>query len=138
MKTIVLILLALPFAVFGQCNPLGIGILKAEVDGNSVVLRNDTIYRNCACNYLMEITQLEGDTLAWIQLEQSGAFNNCNCHFNLSVTLDSLEPGNYYVKTFYTKIPFPTGDTCYVGLISFIITEQNSFTSYWCYRRIPE
>jgi hypothetical protein len=130
MKTIVFIFLAVPFTVFGQCNPLGNGILKAEVDGNSVVLRNDTIYRNCACDYLMQISQLEGDTLAWIQLEQSGAFANCYCHFNLSITLDSLVAGNYYVKTFYTKIPSPTGDTCYIGLISFTITDQNSFTSY--------
>ena len=48
MKTLVFILIAVPYIVLGQCNPLGIGILKAEVDGNSVILKNDSIYRNCA------------------------------------------------------------------------------------------
>ena len=81
-------------------------------------------------SYLMEITEIEGDTLVWFQLEQMDMWMMCNCHFNLSVTLDSLEAGNYYVKTYYTKIPFPVGDTCYIGLISFTISEQNSFVSY--------
>ena len=130
MKTLVFILIALPYIAFGQCNSIFNGILKAEVDGNSVILKNDSIYRNCAVSYLMEITEIEGDTLVWFQLEQMDMWMMCLCHFNLSVTLDSLEAGNYYVKTYYTNIPFPVGDTCYVGLIPFTISEQNSFVSY--------
>jgi hypothetical protein len=130
MKTLVFILFALPYIALGQCDPLGNGILKAEVDGNSVILKNDSIYRNCAVSYLMEITKIEGDTLVWFQLEQNMESLLCECYFNLSITLDSLEAGNYYVKTYYTNIPFPVGDTCDVGLISFTISEQNSFVSY--------
>jgi hypothetical protein len=70
-----------------------------------------------------------GDTLIWMQNEQGGGAD-CLCHFNLSLTVDSLEAGNYYVKTFYTNAPFPFGDTCYIGSVSFTITEQNSFASF--------
>jgi len=41
-----------------------------------------------------------------------------------------LEAGNYFVKTFASSAPFPGGDTCYIGSVSFTITEQNSFLSY--------
>ncbi|MEZ5197727.1 MAG: hypothetical protein R2764_15480 [Bacteroidales bacterium] len=64
MKTLVFILLALPFTVFGQLNPYG--VLKAEVYGNTVILKNDSAFRNCACVYSMEIIQLEGDTLTLV------------------------------------------------------------------------
>jgi hypothetical protein len=77
----------------------------------------------------MQISQATGDTLIWMQNEQGGGAY-CLCHFNLSVTLDSLEAGNYFVKTYYTDFPFPYGDTCYIGLISFTIAEQNSFTAF--------
>jgi len=129
MKTLVCIWLVFPFAVFGQCPPAGNGTLKAEVTGNAVILMNDTAQRNCASWYEMQISQATGDTLIWMQNEQGGGAY-CLCHFNLSVTLDSLEPGNYFVKTYYTDFPFPYGDTCYIGLISFTISEQNFFTSY--------
>jgi hypothetical protein len=130
MKTLVFILIAIPYVVFGQCYPPSYGTLKAEVNGSSVVLKNDTITRNCAVNYLMEVTQIEGDTLVWFELEQSVMGEMCTCNFNLSVTLDSLEAGDYYAKTYFTKMPFPIGDTCYIGLISFTITEQNSFNGF--------
>jgi len=127
-KTLVFILIVIPLAAMAQWNPYG--MLKAEVYGNSVVLKNDSVYRNCACWYSMEVVQLEGDTLAWYEWEQSTTYAYCECHFNLSVTMDSLNPGNYFVKTYFTDVPYPDGDTIYIGLISFTIAEQNSFNSY--------
>jgi hypothetical protein len=128
MKTVVFIFLALPFAVWAKWDPYG--VLSAEVNGNSVTLRNDSVQRNCASYYAMEVIQLEGDTLVWYQLDLVGWIAYCMCNFDLSATLDSLNPGNYYVKTYFTDYPYPEGDTIYIGLISFTITEQNSFASF--------
>ncbi|MEZ5197728.1 MAG: T9SS type A sorting domain-containing protein [Bacteroidales bacterium] len=52
------------------------------------------------------------------------------CNFDLSVTIDSLNPGTYHVKTYFTDIPYPQVDTIYIGLISFTISEQNSFNNF--------
>jgi hypothetical protein len=127
MKTLVFIFLVLPFAVWAKWDPYG--ILSAEVNGNSVTLKNDSVQRNCASYYAMEVIQLEGDTLAWYE-QDLGEVAYCMCNFNLSVMLDSLNPGNYFVKTFFTDLPYPDGDTIYIGLISFTITEENSFASF--------
>ncbi len=129
MKTILFFILLLPVTLFGQCSPLGTGTLNAIVNGNSVILQNDTAERNCASWYLMEISQLEGDTLQWMQNEQGG-FALCLCHFNLSVTIDSLDPGTYFVKAFYTTTPEPAWDTCYIGTISFTIGGQNQTNNF--------
>ncbi len=128
MKILVLIFSTMPFIVFGQCNSASKGTLKAEVYGNSVVLMNDTAERNCASWYNMEITQLAGDTLQWIQYEQGG-FALCYCHFNLSATIDSLEAGTWFVKAYFTFTP-GLMDTCYIGLVSFTITDQNNFNNF--------
>jgi len=127
MKTLALILMWLPVTLFAQYDCIGandLGFLKSEVYGNTVVLMDDTVCRNCDSYYDMQIYPLAGDTLIWFQKELSGmAF--CDCIFNLSVTIDSLNPGNYFVKTFYDF-----SDTVFVGLISFTIEEQNSFNTY--------
>ncbi len=128
MKTLIFFFLAFPLIVMGQCDPSGTGTLSAVVNGNSVILMNDTAERNCGSWYIMEVTELAGDTLKWVQLEQGG-FALCLCHFNLSVTVDSLEAGTYFVKAYYTDNPF-NDDTCYIGLISFTIAEQNNFNNF--------
>jgi hypothetical protein len=130
MKTLAFIVLLMPLMMFGQIyyecpNATQEGFLKSEVNSNSVILRSDSACRNCGSIYEMEVLPLEGDTLAWYQLEQLGGAN-CDCVFNLSVTLDSLNPGNYYVKTFFGSFP---DVLVYCGLISFVIEEQNTYNS---------
>jgi hypothetical protein len=125
MKTLALILFLLPSVMLAQeGNPLG--ILGVEVYGNSAILKDDSAWRNCGANYEMIIYQLEGDTLGWYQ--KGNGLVNCDCLFNLSVTLDSLNPGNYSVKVSFEDSYSP--DTVYIGLISFTILEQNSFTGF--------
>jgi hypothetical protein len=105
-------------------NPLG--ILGVEVIGNSAILKDDSAWRNCGADYEMIIYQLEGDTLGWYQ--KGTGFLLCDCLFDLSVTLDSLNPGDYFVKVSFEDSYSP--DTVYIGLISFTILEQNSFTGF--------
>jgi hypothetical protein len=90
---------------------------------------NDTVRRICDTWYDMEIIQATGDTIIWNEIQHGGGVY-CLCYFNLSVTLDSLEAGSYFVKTYASDAPFPGGDTCYIGSVSFTITEQNSFASF--------
>ncbi len=129
MKALALLFLLMPATFLAQWCPNAndLGTLGVEVYGNSAILKNDIVCRNCGSMYEMVIYPLEGDTLCWLQNEQFGGAN-CDCTFDLSVTLDSLNPGNYYIKTSYESVY--TGDTVYIGLISFTITEQNSFTGY--------
>jgi hypothetical protein len=126
MKTIVLLLILLPYFAVSQCNPSGNGLLSAEVHGDSLILRNDAVTRNCAAFYSMSISRLSNDTLIWIQTD-IGDVAYCHCNFDLSVTLDSLSPGAYVVKAYYTQAH--DDDTCYIGSVPFTITQPEAFTA---------
>jgi len=128
MKTIIFFLLfLLPILAIGQwCDTIYFGKLKAEVYGDTVVLKNDTAYRGCLVLYEMKFHFISPDTLIWMQRDV-GEAAGCLCYFNLSMTIDSLKPGNYIAKTYYT-LPY-MGDTCYIGSVPFIITKQNSYLS---------
>ncbi len=130
MKAVVFFMTFIPCIAFGQCiwwyYP---GTLSAQVIGDTVILREDTARRNCGAIYQMEISTVS-DTIIWFQRDIGGAFS-CDCLFNLSVTIDSMETGHHVVKIYYTELEVPDPpDTCYVGLISFDILEQNSFPSF--------
>jgi hypothetical protein len=126
MKAIIFLLVLLPVLAIGQCNSTTFGILKAEVHGDTVILQNDTAYRNCGAIYSMGISSLNNDTLIWMQTD-IGSVAYCYCYFNLSVTIDSLKPGNYSVKVYYSDLV--NNDTCYIGSVSFTITNPNSYLS---------
>jgi len=132
MKALIYFFFVIPMISFGQINPMSCGIdpfekLKAEVHGDTVILKDDTAFRNCAATYEMQLTRLTADTLVWMQYDVGGVAY-CLCHFNLSTTIDSLRPGNYFVKTYYT---FSGGTPiCYLGIIPFTISKQGSFPSY--------
>jgi len=125
MKTLTLIIFLMPATIYAQWwDPLG--ILGVEVNGNTAILKNDSAWRNCGATYEMIIYQLEGDTLGWYQ--KGIGLTNCDCLFNLSVTIDSLNPGDYFVKTSFEDSY--SGDTIYIGLIEFTILEQNTFNGF--------
>jgi hypothetical protein len=101
-----------------QCHPEFYGTLRSVVNANSVVLRNDTVYRDCASKCTMNLEWLSSDTVVWYQKEyQAGA--NCLCHYNLSVEIDSLAAGNYIALVYYIRM-FAI-DTCYIGFMRFVI-----------------
>jgi hypothetical protein len=130
MKTKIFFLFALmPVLVFGQlpCSGYQVcGILSATVNGHSVLLKDDTAHRNCGSVYVMEISSISADTLIWIQKDIAGGAI-CDCYFNLSVTIDSLKTGNYFTKVFLTDTYWM--DTCYVGSLSFTISQPFSYFS---------
>ena len=125
MKTIIILLIVcLPILGFGQFLPINGGILKAEVHGDSVIIKDDTAQRNCAALYMMEISSISSNTLKWLQ-KDIGTTAYCFCTFNLSVTIDSLKPGDYTVNTYYS---YPNSSTqTYVGSVSFTISAPNSY-----------
>jgi hypothetical protein len=124
MKLIIYFLAIIPYLAFGQCDPAGNGTLSAYVQDHSVVLTNDTVYRNCGASYTMGISWLSSDTMIWIQTD-TGGVAYCQCNYNLSLTLDSLSQGNYAVKVFYTHLIY--NDTCYIGMVTFSITQPENF-----------
>lgn len=124
MKSIVFILVLFPGLVAGQCDPEGNGVLSAMVQDHSVTLRNDTVNRNCGASYTMGISLPGSDTLIWMQ-NDTGGVAYCYCNFNLSVTIDSLSPGNYVVMAYYNDLVY--NDTCYIGSVRFTITQPENY-----------
>jgi hypothetical protein len=128
MKTLVLlfatVLPLLSIGQYAQCWDSQKGTLAVEVHGDTVILKNDNANRNCFARYKMEISQ-SSDTITWLQSD-TGMTAGCWCNFNLSVTIDSLRTGHYYLKAYYQKLE--GGDTiCYIGLTEFDILEQNNY-----------
>lgn len=126
MKAIVFLLILLPFLAIGQCNSTGSGVLSAEVYGDAVLLKNDTVERNCGALYTMEISSPASDTLIWLQ-HDTGDVAYCYCNFNLSITIDSLSPGNYVVKAYYSDLVY--NENCYIGSVTFTITQPEIYSA---------
>jgi hypothetical protein len=128
MKTILISLVLLPFVSFGQwqCDNVFKGILRADVHGDTVVFKNDTAYRNCWALYKMEVSQ-SNDTIIWLQSD-TGSVAGCLCYFNVSVTIESLQTGHYFLKAYFESLEGDT--TCFIGLIEFDITKQNTYSSH--------
>jgi hypothetical protein len=127
MKTMMLLLFILPLFIYGQDTDNLQGDLYVQVDGDAVYLSQSMVVRNCGAAYDMKAV-LAGDTLYWYQVD-TGATAVCLCHFNLSVTVDSMPTGHYTAKVYYTECPDcppPAPDTIYVGSVEFDITDQNS------------
>ncbi|MHC1776834.1 MAG: T9SS type A sorting domain-containing protein [Lentimicrobium sp.] len=124
MKAMISFLILLPYIAVSQCDPSGMGLLSAEVHGDSLILKNDTASRNCGALYTMGISMLSTDTLIWLQTD-IGDVAYCYCNFDLSVTIDSLSPGDYVAKAYYTDLVY--NDTCYIGLVPFKITQPESY-----------
>jgi len=127
MKTTALFLLTLlPALTFGQFSQPTVDVLTAEVHGDTVILRDDSANRNCGAQYTMQITNINSYSFRWVQ-KDFGGIAYCYCFFNLSVTVDSLKPGDYSVDTYYTH---PDNNMLiYIGTISFTILNPNSYLS---------
>jgi hypothetical protein len=126
MKAIVILLMLVPCLALAQCDEASLGLLSAEVHGDTVILKNDTVYRNCGALYTMEVTNPGNDTLIWMQTD-TGDVAYCYCNFDLSVSLDSLSPGDYVVKVYYTDLVY--NDTCYIGLVPFTIAQPENYAA---------
>lgn len=116
--------------------PHGGGKLKALVNRSSVILKDDTTARNCGASYQMQIDVTAGSqnthNIKWLQYD-IGFEAGCDCHFNYSVSLDSLENGHYYTNVFFTEIhggnPGTSGtpyDTVYEGTVEFDIIDTTA------------
>ena len=131
MKTITIILFLLfPILTFGQYAPRCFdgdeGIFSFEIQSDSVVLHDDNACRNCGCEYSMELFDLGNNQLVWLQHDLGGQAV-CNCYFDLSVTIDSLQAGTYTTNVYYTYPYY--GDTIYIGSISFTINDPIPYYS---------
>jgi hypothetical protein len=128
MKNVFFCFLLIPVMGWSQssCGSWNNGVLRAEVTGDTVTLHNDTAYRNCGAMYQMK-TGFIGDTLIWLQVDTGWVFG-CMCHFNLSLTLDSMKTGSYAAKVYYTTYPpnYYPPDTCLAGIITFEVTKPNA------------
>ncbi|MGA2822533.1 MAG: T9SS type A sorting domain-containing protein [Bacteroidales bacterium] len=98
MKTIFFIFFLVAASVFGQPT----GTLSTIVNGNSVVIKLDSAWRNCGSQYEQQII-FNGDSITWLQVDW-GMNYGCECIYNYSVTVDSLNAGNYVAAVYYTYV----------------------------------
>jgi hypothetical protein len=103
-------------SVFGQSSEYG-GTLRTQVNGNSVIIKLDSTWRNCGADYDQQVFFIS-NTITWLQVDR-GASYGCDCLFNYLVTLDSLNPGIYTVVVYFTE-------SCFAG-----------FDSSWNYIWVP-
>jgi hypothetical protein len=127
MKKILFLFFLLPVFGFGQTACEGFtpeGFLKSKVHANGVTLIDDSVCRPCEVEYEMQLEFNSGNTITWIQ-SNIGNIAYCMCHYNLSVTLDSLNPGIYTVNVYdqWDETAIPE----YMGTISFEIENPVTF-----------
>jgi hypothetical protein len=136
MKNLFFILLLIATSAFGQ-QPTG--TLSTIVNGNSVEIKLDSAYRNCGSDYDQQVL-FNGDSITWLQVDWG--FNyGCDCLYNYSATLDSLNEGDYVASVYFTYVNayyyYDTAsgtwienhipcDTTYQGLVHFTIHSLSS------------
>lgn len=92
--------------------------IKAEVDGNSVILSDIGAFRNCGAIYEMKV-DLEDNKISWLQ-KDVGMAAFCMCNFDMWVEITGLEPGSYTADVFFTELY--NDDTTWAGSVSFDIS----------------
>jgi len=130
MKTLLSFIMLAPVLLFGQKILYPPEAIKVQVKGDTVILSQDSVMRNCGAEYNMKVL-IQADTLYWLQDDTGSAFS-CDCYFNVSVTVDSVPTGQYTAKVYYSEHSnyYPYLYTVYVGSIQFEVLQQNSFIGY--------
>jgi len=94
------------------------------VNGNQVSLHQDNAHHNCGFQPGLKHITVNDNIINWYQVDTIGIFYGCLCFFDYSVTIDSLNPGNYTAFV-YSVYNAPTSqDTTYEGVTSFTIFGQ--------------
>ena len=65
MRKLVVIFCSLPLFSIGQIHFYQPEEIKVQVNGDTVTLRQDTVFRNCGAEYNMKVLLL-ADTLFWL------------------------------------------------------------------------
>ncbi len=117
-----------PFIFLLMITPV---MLFPQSDSIYVTVQNDTatiwhtnIMRNCASDYIMDV-QIIDYNITVFEVDTASQLAYCDCLFNLSVTLDQLNPGQYDVDIYSTNVFF--GDTLYWGSTTFTIEGDDQF-----------
>ena len=118
-KTIILFFTYILFANFLAAQTNNIYV---EVNDNNATIWQTNAERNCCALYRMDVG-MEDNNILWYQIDTGDACY-CICHFDLSVTIGLLDPGEYNVDVFATEITYPD-DTTFQGSTSFTIGEGN-------------
>ncbi len=115
-------ILLLTISGFSQAIPDSI---YAVVTGNQVTIHQDDANRNCAFFPNLENLEIDANVIKWYQVDTLGLIAGCDCFFDYSVTIDSLNPGAYDVGVYYVYM----SDTTFEGTTSFTIENQYSCDS---------
>ncbi len=94
--------------------------IYTEVSGNQVTIHQNNAEHNCCFLPDLENVVLNGNTLSWYQTDTGGIACGCECFFDYSVTIDSLNPGDYIAMVYSVYF----SDTIFEGSVDFNISSQ--------------
>lgn len=101
-------------------------IFYAVVNGNQVSIHQDNAHHNCGFLPGLENVTITDSIINWYQIDTLGISYGCTCYFDYSVSIDSLNPGNYTVMV-YSVFDLSYGtSTIYEGTTSFSIGGQTT------------
>ncbi|HSN50585.1 MAG TPA: hypothetical protein VLR52_05085 [Bacteroidales bacterium] len=83
----------------------------AVVNGHSVTIHQDSARRNCCVTPVHNIVIID-HTINWYMTDTTGIFCGCMCFFDYSVTIDTLDAGDYTVHI-WEAYDIPGFDTIY-------------------------
>lgn len=94
--------------------------IYAVVNGNQVTIYQDDATRNCGFLPNLENLYVHDGVINWYQVDVSGMVFGCECLFDYSISIDSLNPGTYNVGVYYVYF----SDTTFEGTTSFTVESQ--------------
>lgn len=119
MKTTKLFLL---FAALFNFAYAGFDTLFVEIQGNKAVIWHKNTESNCVSKFVFEVKG-SADTIVIVERDTVGPLVDCNCLFDLSVTIENLT-GTHVVVVYRQDLKiyhYPNDTTYFIGSTSFTL-----------------
>lgn len=119
MKTTKLFLL---FAVLFDFAYAGFDSLFVKIQGDSAVIWHKNTESNCVSKFIFDVTTSD-DTIVVVERDTVGPLADCNCLFDLSVTIVNLE-GTHVAMVYRQELKihhYPKDTTYFIGSTSFTL-----------------
>lgn len=94
--------------------------IYTEINGNQLTIHQIDAEHNCCFLPDLENIVLSENTISWYQTDSMGMVCGCECLFDYSVTIDSLNSGSYTAMVYSVYL----SDTTFEGSVDFVITNQ--------------
>jgi len=119
MKQVIILFIIITGVLCAQDNSW----LSADVQHDTVTINHIQTQRNCGSRFIFE-AEIDSNQILIIERDTSTTMYYCLCYYDLSVTLGSLPPGDYYAEVI--GLDYMVAETLEFGGIDFTIGQQIS------------